>query len=297
MSASSMFNRRTTQSENSSHHHFRKNAEPGRNAFAGISGTETEASSFIRLDHEPQALARVGVKLAGGLFSDSIYLMGTEKEVAPILEQAEKVFFGLGFGSTRSVFRVSAADVEILVVGENVRSEADRVSFLSMFAERMQPIYDNSNLLRKLAGMPGDEFNEAWFRRGVRPAQEHLPVLRSVMALAATLDKSNARLTVDQEPVVFPDCQSWKAKKWGGELGEIVGTLSGLNSHPGRVDVIIERSAKVSLRASDDGYITQLNHKMRVGDRVRFSYAPVVDLLQPFQAYPSQGRLISMGLA
>lgn len=294
-----MSNRRAIPSENSTHHHFQQNTETCSNTFLGISGRPTEASIFLRIDKEPLALASVCVKPLGGLFSNSIYMekLGIEKVVTPVLGQAEKVLLALGFGSTHSIFRVSAVDAQVLVVGENVWSETDRASFPAIFAERMQTVYDNSNLLRRLAGMPADAFDDAWFHRRIQPDPEHLQAIRSVMALAVALDKSNAVLTVDGDPVDLPDCKSWKTVKWGGALRDVVGTLVGLAAHPPRVEVIVGRSTKVSLRAADDGYITKLNSNMRVGDLVRFSYAPLVDLLQPFEAYPSKGRLLEIDLA
>lgn len=277
----------------------RQTAEPDRNTFAGISGTPTEASSFLRLDYEPKPLARVGVKLVGGLFSDSVYLerLAVQKIAAPILGQAEKVLLSLGYGAAHTIFRVSAADAEVLVVGENIRSGPDRANFAAEFSDRLQSLADSSNLLRKLAAMPANDFYEAWFCRGIRPDPACLPALRAVFALAATLDKFRALLTVDRDAVVLPDCKSLVTKKQSSVHCGVVGTLVDICDNPGAVGVAVNHTTKISLRAPGKGYIAQLNQEFRVGDVVRIKYDPVVDLLQPFQVYPTRGNLKAIELA
>lgn len=264
--------------------------------FAGIPATKTEASLFLKLAHAPVPLAKIGVKLEGGLFSDSLYFdrVAIQRIAAPMLGKTAKMFLEFGVGAAYTVLRVSEIDSEIFVLGTNVHTTADRDRFAAEVDCSLQRAADEFELLSELAAMPADNFMNAWFDGAIRPDQNFLPALRAVLDLGRTLTNSKAFLTMDGEPVVLPVCKKLATKKRAGAMANVVGTLVGMDACPGSVVVKVDSSHTVSVRAIGKGYVDQLNQRFRVGDLVRISYEPVIDLLQPFQTYPSKGTLLEM---
>lgn len=293
---------------NSIHHHTdplgRENVDSNGNsqkakdklAFAGIPASRTEASQFLRLAYAPVPLATIEVHLAGGLFSNSIFFdkAAIQRIAAPVLGKVAKMYFELGVGAAYTVLRVSETDAEISVLGTNVRSSSDRKRFVAEVDSSLLRAADEFRLLSELATMPADDFSHAWFVEEIRPDQNFLPALRAILDLGRTLANCKAFLTMDGEPVTLPVSKQLATKKRAGAMTNVAGTLIGVDANPGSVVVKVDSSHTVSVRAIGKGYVDQLNHRFRVGDQVRISYEPVIDLLQPFKKYPSKGTLLEI---
>jgi hypothetical protein len=268
-------------------------------AFAGIPATRSEASTLLRLEYEPEPLAKIGVLLAGALFANDLFFdkAAIQRVASPILGKAAKMFYEFGVGAAYTVLRVSDADAEILVVGTSIRSTVERARFATEVDESIQRVADELKLLEELAAMPAEKFTQAWFNDLIHPDQIFLPALRAAFDLSRTLARCKAFLTIDGRVAALPECNMLKTSKRAGVLTGIVGELVSLNSQPGSVLVKVNNSKLVALRATGKSYIDQLSRKYHIGDMVRVSYEPIVDLLRSFEATPSKGTLLEMDSA
>lgn len=267
-----------------------------KQTFAGLPASRTEASQFLRLVHEPVPLAKIGLQLSGGLFSDSLFLdrAAIQCIASPVLGKAAKMFLEFGVGAAYTVLRVSKTDSEIFVLGTNVNTTADRARFSAEVDNCLQRVSDEFRLISELAEMPADNFMSAWFDENIRPDPNSLPALRAALDLDRTLRSLKVILTMDGEPVTLPVSKQLATKKRAGAMTNVAGTLLGVDANPGSVVVKIDGAHTVSVRATGKGYVDQLNKRFRIGDLVSICYEPVVDLLQPFKIYPSKGTLLEI---
>lgn len=269
-----------------------------KRTLAGVPGSCTEVSNLLKLAYEPVPLAKIGVQLTGGLFADAVYFerLVVQEIVAPILGKASKMFKEFGVGTAYTLLRVSPEDSEILIIGASLVSADDRARFAGEVEDKLQRAADEFKLLARLAEMPAAQFHQAWFQHAIRPDPFFLPALRAVFDLNRLLAKHKAILLVNDEAVDLPGCNALTTKKKGGALAGVVGTLSAINTRPGSVAVTIGGTHTVSLVAVGKGYVDQLNQQLHLGDVVRITYDPIVDLLLPFEPYPSKGKLVEIEL-
>lgn len=265
--------------------------------FAGIPATRSETGSLLKLENTPEPIVRIGLVLSGALFGDSIYLdkASIQLVAAPMLGKIAKMLNEFGLGATYSVLRISEVDSEILVLGSSVRSKSERAMFTTEFSNEIGRAFNEVKVIAKLAGMPAEKFSQAWFSGKNIPDQAFLPALRAVLDLNRLLIKYGASLTIDGQVVALPDCSMLKTTKHAGVVSGVVGELAAIQSRPGIIALQMNGSAKtISLRATGNGYVDQLNREFTVGEAVRVSYEPVLDLLRPFEIIPSKGRLLSI---
>lgn len=267
---------------------------------AGIQGTRTEASIFMELEYAPEPIVKIGLALPGGIFGDSIYLerSAIQHVVAPILTKIAKMLREFGVGTSYSMLRLSETESEIIVCGTNSRSTADRIGFLSGLHASVGRAREELKLISQLAQMPAEKFSHAWFAKAIHPDQSYLNALRAVLDLSRVLTRCGAILIVDGQPLALPKCGMLQTTKHGGKISDVVGELAGLDSDPGIVVVKTNEGAKtIALRAIGKGFVDQLNQEFRLRDTVRVSFEPVIDMLRPFEALPSKGRLLAIAAA
>lgn len=275
----------------------KKQSEPHR--FAGIETERFESSVWPYLAGQPIPLATVDVKLSGALLEQTIFLdrSALERVAVPVLTKVSMVFREMerSLGMAVATLKISKTDSAIAILATNILSADERKEFLPTFMNQLQSVADELKVVVKLAEMPADSFSKTWFVDEVRPDPRLLRLLKAALELAAILKKFKAFLVIDGRVIDLPCCAGLKFTKRAAVHGQVVGTLTGLTSSPARVSVLTQRGEKtVVLRVQGKGLIDELNQTFRVGDRVKITYEPVVDLLQEFEGIPRKGYLINI---
>ncbi len=266
--------------------------------FAGIETQSFESSPWPHLTQQPVPLAVINIQLSGALLDQAVFIdkSALERVAVPILKKVSMVFKEMekSFGTPVATLKISKTDSEIAILSANVLSASERGKFFPAVVEQLQLVFDELKVVALLAEMPADEFSRAWFINQVRPDPRLLHLLKSVLALAATLKKFKAHLVIDGQMIDLPCCTGLKFVKKGAIHGDVEGTLIGLGSRPAILSILTKEGKTVAVRANGKGLINELNQTFRVGDQVKISYEPLVDLLKEYEKIPRKGRLVKI---
>lgn len=279
----------------------REEAAKNRNDLSKFAGIETktyESSPWRSLSQQPIPLAVIGIQLSGALLDQSVFIdkSALERVAVPVLKKVSLVFKEMEsvFGMPVATLKVSKTDSEIAILSANILSPGERRGVFPAFMQHLQLVSDELKVVTMLAEMPAGKFSEAWFDKRVRPDPRLLRSLKSVLALAETLKKFKAFLVIDGQVIDLPCCTGMKLVKMGAIHGTVEGILVGLSVRPAILSVLTHDGKTVMVRANGKGLVNELNQTFRVGDQVKISYEPMVNLLNEYEEIPRKGRLVAI---
>jgi hypothetical protein len=265
-------------------------------SFLGNPARLLESSAWLQTAHEPISLATIGLQIPGAKSQNDIYIEknALKKIAMPLVNSLGSVFeqMTIEFGTVAAVLRLSPAESEILVLAQHVQTLVQRENFVKTFFKKMEDVNAEAKLVEKLAKMTSMDFSDSWFVAGARPDPSMLVLLDASYKLERLLDRAGVELTVNGQVVELPSATAIKLQKEGAVPIECIGNLSGMSSKPQMLNVIYGNGGNaLTLRATGKNYVEALSAECAIGDRIKVSYYPLVDLLKPFNEHTQRGRL------